>query len=458
MNLLFITADHFRADSIGAMRAGRVVTPHLNALMGNGVGFTRAYSACPLCVPARSALATGLRPARTGVQWNDWDGTHAQSCVTLHEQLAASGYDLGHVGMDHIRLNPRLQERAKFKVWFDETDHGRHLEERGCNVGELLAAGPYRKKVRETVDGRELQSDYSTPHVGEWPFAREDFRDEFFARQAEAAIRELATGSNPFALFVNFWAPHPPLYVPPELLQLFPPEAVKLPSNTGLRADGEPANRREGIAAQLAEGVEAEGWRRAWSAHLALTHLVDELVGRLLETLQQAGVAEDTLVVFTSDHGEHLGQHDLYQKMELYEPAVQVPLIMQGPGLRERRKIQVPVSHLDVMPTVLDLLWVKVPAGLDGRSLGRTARAGVEPTSKPVFTQFTGNSGPSVSRYAVVLGRFKYIRDTEDQAELYDLITDPLEMRNLAGDPHWANVVQDLSGRLDAWLAQPAGK
>lgn len=457
MNLLFITSDHFRADSVGTMQAGRAVTPHLNALTGGGVTFTRAYSACPLCVPARSALATGLRPARTGVQWNDWHGTHAQPCLTLHEQLAGGGYSLGHVGMDHIRLRPRLRDRARFKVWIDEEDHARHLRERGCDVEALLASGPYRKPVRETVNGEERISDYSTPHAGEWPFARSDFRDEFFARHAETAIRELANESKPFALFVNFWAPHPPLYVPRELLQLYPPEAIKLPVNVNLPAVGEPANRREGIAAQLAEGVDEEGWRRAWSAHLALTHLVDELVGRLLEALQQAGAAEDTLVVFTSDHGEHLGQHAMYQKMELYEPAVRVPLIMQGPGLRERRKIQVPVSHLDVMPTVLDLLWVKVPPGLDGRSLGRTARAGVEPTSKPVFTQFTGNNGPSVTRHAVILGRHKYIGDAAGPAELYDLITDPFEMQNLAGDPNWATVEQDLADRLKAWLAANVG-
>ncbi|MCF7689670.1 MAG: sulfatase-like hydrolase/transferase, partial [Cephaloticoccus sp.] len=333
MNLLFITSDHQRADSIGMIQTGQEVTPALNAMAAGGVQFARAYSACPLCVPARAALATGLRPARTGVEWNDWQGAHAKDVVTLHERLAAAGYALGHCGMDHVRLGRRLRERADFAVWLDEADHERHLKERGCDLAALEASGPFRKKVDETINGEVRRTDYSTPHAAQWPFAREDFRDDFFSAHAEAAIGQLAGGDQPFAMFVNYWAPHPPLYVPQELTGLFPPDDIELPLNVDCPAEGEPANRRLGIAAQLAEGVDAAGWRRAWSAHLALTRLVDQQVERLLQALETAGVAGDTLVIFTSDHGEHLGQHAMYQKMELYEQAARVPLLVRGPGV-----------------------------------------------------------------------------------------------------------------------------
>ena len=455
MNLLFITSDHQRADSIGLTQAGREVTPHLNALAGRGTHFTRAYSACPLCVPARAALATGLRPARNGVMWNDWQGRHALEVVTLHEQLATAGYTLGHTGMDHVRLGRRLRERTPFAVWLDEADHEKHLVARGCDLAALEASGPFRKTVTERIGDTVLQQDYSTPHAAAWPFAREDFRDEFFTRRAEAAIGELASGSDPFALFVNLWAPHPPFYVPPELMDLFPPAQITLPENTGRPADGEPANRRDGVAAQLAAGIDEAGWRRAWSAHLALTHLVDQLVGRLLAALERHGVADDTLIVFTSDHGEHLGQHALYQKMELYEPAARVPLIFAGAGLEGCSPVITPVSHLDVVPTVLTHLGLPVPAGLDGRPLN-AALCGGDLEIVPVFTQFTGNSGPSVSRYAVIHGDHKLILDIGDEPELYDLAADPLEMQNRAGDPALAAV----TGRLAHLLAErvsPAG-
>ena len=443
MNLLFITSDHQRADSIGMNQAGQVVTPTLNALAAGGTNFTRNYSTCPLCVPARAALATGLRPVRNGVEWNDWKGTHARDVVTMHERLATAGYALGHTGMDHVKLGRRLCERADFAVWFDEEDHTKYLKARGCDMAGLEASGPFRKQVVETIDGKVIRNDYSTPHMGPWPFAREDFRDEFFTRRAESAIGQLAGGDKPFALFVNYWAPHPPLYVPPDLMNLFPPDEIDLPANVGLPAEGEPTNRRLGIAAQLAEGVDQAEWRRAWSAHLALTHLVDQQVGRLLQALDAAGVAGDTLVVFTSDHGEHLGQHAMYQKMELYEP-----------GVLTGKQVDVPVSHLDLMPTLMELLQLAMPDGLDGRSLAPTLRGASELASEPVFTQFTGNNGPSVARHGVILGDHKLILDATDQPELYDLASDPLEMTNRAGDPALAAIQAHLTGLLQARLAE----
>ncbi len=440
-------------------QAGREVTPHLNALAAQGTHFTNTYSACPLCVPARAALATGLRPARNGVTWNDWTGAHAKDVATIHEHLAAAGYTLGHTGMDHVRLGKRLRERADFSVWLDEEDHESHLKKQGCDLAALEASGPFRKKVREQVGDDLLLNDYSTPHAGAWPFAREDFRDEFFVRRAEAAIGEFAGQAEPFALFVNLWAPHPPFYVPPEIMDLFPPDQIELPSNVGQRATGEPANRREGVSAQLAEGVDEAEWRRAWSAHLALTHLVDGLVGRLLASLDQHGVAEDTLVMFTSDHGDHLGQHAMYQKMELYDQASRVPLIVRGPQVQADQQIATPVSHLDLLPTVLDAARVTVPNDLDGRSLTSAMKADESLPAVPVFTQFTGNNGPSVSRYAVIYREHKLILDTIGGSELYDLKNDPLEMQNRTGDPAYVEIESELTAILSARLAEtPSSK
>ena len=368
--------------------------------------------------------------------------------MTIHERLASAGYTLGHTGMDHVRLGKRLRERADFAVWLDEEDHEKHLKEKGCDMSALEASGPFRKKVSEQINGEKVMTDYSTPHAAEWPFAREDFRDEFFVRRAEEAIGEFGQQEAPFALFVNLWAPHPPFYVPPEVMNVFPPDQIELPPNVGQIASGEPANRREGIAAQLAEGVDEAAWRRAWSAHLGLTHLVDEWVGRLLASLAQHGVAEDTLVVFTSDHGDHLGQHAMYQKMELYDQASRVPLIVRGPGVVPAQTILPPVSHLDLVPTVLAMTGNTGTDDLDGRSLAATLR-GDEPLSEePVFTQFTGNNAPSVARHGVIFRGHKLIVDTVGGSELYDLEHDSLEMTNRCGDPAKAMIEAELASSI----------
>lgn len=453
MNLLFITADHLRADSLGAVQAGREVTPVLNRLAASGTAFERAYTACPLCVPARAALATGLRPSRTGVTWNNWEGVDNPLGITLHERLTATGFALGHAGMDHVRLRPRLRERVPFATWVDETDHQDHLRAKHIDLEAFQASQPFRKRVHETVAGEVLHKEYSTAHVATWPFAAADFRDIFFADHAEVALTQLAAAEKPFALFVNFWAPHPPLFVPPDLMTFFPPDRLTLPPNIGQPATGEPANRRDGIAAQLAADVDEAGWRQAWSAHLALTHLVDALTGRLLAALARTGAANDTLIAFTSDHGDHLGQHAMYQKMELYEQAARVPLIVSGPGLSAGRRVAVPVSLLDVMPTVSELLRLAPAARTDGRSFAAVLRGGPDPAPQPVFTQYTGNNGPSLARHAVIFGDHKLILDRDDGAELYDLSADPWETINRSGDPALAAVEADLRKRLTAWLA-----
>lgn len=451
-NILVIMTDHQRADSIGMVQCGVEVAPCLDRLAREAAVFERAYTTSPLCVPARTALATGKYPTRNGVVFNDWRGVRAGDHQTIHELLKSAGYAVGHVGVHHVRVRPEMRERLDFETWVDSSDHVRHLQTVGVDIAPPEGWGAFRPEFVENHEGRPVKVRYSNVRTARWPGPAEHFKDSWFCRKAAEFIRRKRT--RPFALFVNLWAPHPPLRVPEPYYSRFDPDGIELPDNVGVPADAEPPGRRRGVSAQLAEGVAPEEWRRAWAAHLGLVSLADEGIGRILEALDGSGLADDTVVLFTVDHGEQLGQHRMYQKMEMYEPAIRVPLMFRVPGTGRpvfRGVIEGPVSHLGIMPTLLELAGVPVPDDLDGESLLDCITSGAPPPEEAVFSQYSGNPTVGDIRRAVLTRRYKYVYDPADEPELYDLEDDPLEMRNLAPDPAHREVLLDLHGRCRAW-------
>lgn len=428
-NLLFLMADHQRADSLGMVQAGLEVTPQLNQLAARSTTFSRAYTTCPLCVPARTALATGLPPHANGVVFNDWRGNTAGDHLTMHEVLAREGYRLGHVGVHHTRVAPALEERVDFAAWYTNEDYQRWAAANRVDMPDLE---PYRRNVRErTCTGEIKVRAYSNTRTGTFPYAVDCFKDWQFA---EAACRFIErSDSRPFALFVCLWAPHPPLIVPEPYARMFAPEQIELPANVGRCAKGEPEAVRLGVARQLAEGLDERDWRAVWAAHLGLVRLVDDCIGRILQATKDVGQEGNTVVVFTTDHGEHLGAHCMYQKMEVYEDAVRVPLVVSLPGCAAR-SFDGLVSHLDLMPTIADMFGCPRPDHIPGRSLLSVIDRGEGFERHAVFSGYSGNPESGELRRGVVGRRFKYIWHPAGGEELYDLQTDPGELVNLVQD------------------------
>ncbi len=446
-NLLFIMTDHQRADSLGMVQAGVEVTPNLNGLAESSAVFERCYTTCPLCAPARTALATGVYPTANGIVVNDWKGKRAGNFKPMHQYVQEAGYAVGHVGVDHIRVRPAVAKRVNFAAWASWTEYERYLDDLGLESFRRRRGERYTRRIVENQGGQMAPVRYSSAATGGWPTEAEHFPDLWFGRQGEQFLR---TRSGPFALFLYLWAPHPPLALPEPYASMFDPAKIDLPANVGLPAAGEPANRRKGIASQLAEGLSEGQWREAWAAHLGLVRIADEAIGGVLTALDRAGLGEDTLTLFTVDHGDHLGQHGMYQKMEMYEPAVRVPLIIRAPGAPPRR-FDTPVSHLDVMPTVLAGLGLSAAGALDGVSLLPAVADGAALAERTVFSQYSGNPTRGDIRRAAITRRHKYIYDGDGEAELYDLQADPLEMTNLAGDPARAATVTELHAQCAKW-------
>ena len=441
-NLLVILTDHGRADSVGSRQCGVDVAPAADALAGQGWRGTRCYTPSPICGPSRTALATGRPPWENGVETNEFARGRRSACPTLHERLADAGYDLGHVGVHHVRVGPDLRDRLDWKCWADFGDHRKAAERAGVTLPD--PGGRYRSSVPVAEIGTDAtERPYSNAAAGVWDGPAEWFLDHWLAGRAVEFLERRTARDRPFALFVNLWAPHPPLAVPEPYASMFDPAAIELPANVGVPATGEPPGRRDSPPARLAAGIGEAGWRRAWAAHLGLTRLADDATRRVLDA-----APDDTLVVVASDHGEHLGQHAMYQKMELYEPALRVPLIVAGPGVLGGRADDGPCSLLDLAPTLLEAADARPLPDAAGVSLWPALRGGSLDPGRAIPCAYYGNFAPAPPagrRLGVVAGGWKYVRDGAGGAELYDLAADPLEMTNLAADPGQAGRVRQLA-------------
>ncbi|RRD96454.1 DUF4976 domain-containing protein [Clostridiales bacterium COT073_COT-073] len=438
LNLLFVMTDHQRFDSLFMEQCGRQVTPYLNRLAEESCYFTRAYNTCPLCVPARTALATGVYPTQNQVVFNDWQGQTAQPIEPIQVTLQRAGYRVGHVGVNHIQVIPNLRDQG-LDLFIDQNDYQQWAEAQGIDSQRREAD---LIEVKEEVRGEYQAKKYSSSRSSRWPYPPETHKDFYFLQRALEFLRQ--EDERPFALFVYFWAPHPPLIVPPPYDSMYPPKDLILPANINQLSVDEPTLRRLGVPAQLAEKTDPTKWRQVWSAHLGLVTMADEWIGHLLETLKTQERYDDTIVVFTPDHGDHLGQHRMYQKMEMYEQAIRVPMLIRHPAGR-RQTIETVVSHLDVVPTLYDLMAVgSLQKGQIGRSLRPEILGQKAPKEGRAFCQYSGNPDYGTIRRAIITQRYKFIYDSNHQGECYDLQTDSLEMKNIAGLPQYQALVGQL--------------
>lgn len=435
-NILLFMTDHQRDDMIGTRHCGREVTPNLNRLAREGVRFERAYDTCPLCVPARTALATGIYPTKNGVVYNDWQGKTAGDWVPIHRKLKEAGYRVGHVGVDHIRVRPPMREQG-LDFFVSQEDYEQWAAGQGIATrreSRQLA------RVREEIEGAYEERQYSNHRAERWDGPEEHLKDHYFKEKALEFIRE--TGSEPFALFVYLWAPHPPFKVPEPYYSMYDPEQIVLPDNVGTASRREPALRRLGTPAQMAEGVTQEEWRQAWAAHLGLTTMADHYFGEIVDALKEKHVYDNTCVLYTSDHGEHLGQHRMYQKMEMYQEAVHVPFVLKVPGV-EPGTVGDVISHLDIYPTFCEAAGIS-GEDREGLSLLDAARQKHGDENRIVYAQYSGNPGYGTIRRAAVSRRYKYVYDGSREEELYDLERDPGEMNNVAGEPEYDGAVRAM--------------
>jgi choline-sulfatase len=424
-NVLLIVSDQHNPRVSGFARHPDAITPHLDALAARGTVYSSAYCSSPICVPSRASLATGRYVHELGA----WDNAapYTGSVRSWGHVLGDAGYRVTTIGKLHYR-------DPSDDTGFPDQRLAMHVHGGGDLRGVSL-----RPEGRVREGGGGLRNLLGAGR-GESEYTR------FDRAVAEAAVEYLRneTDESPWALMVSFVAPHFPLIAPDRYHDLYQPEALTLPpadSNAWDHPAVDVFKQSFGLTRDLTEGET----RAALHAYLALCSFLDSRIGYVLEALEESGGADDTLVVYTSDHGESAGAHGLWFKHLMNEESVGVPLVVAGPGVPAGRLIQTPVSHVDLFPTLVD--WAGLTRCDDLPGISLLDYHGLDSSDRPVLAEYHANGTVSAS-FMLRHGRYKYVEYVGERPQLFDLERDPFETTDLAEGGGHGEVLVECARRL----------
>lgn len=391
-NLLFIFSDEHNRDMLGCYGHPVVQTPNLDRLAAEGVRFSSAYCNSPICVPSRASLATGRYVHQIGA----WDNAapYVGDAPSWGHRLTAADHHVTTVGKLHYR-------QVGDDTGFPDQRLAMHVKD---GVGDTYSLIRDNVAPRPQARARALEAG-----PGESEYSR---FDRAIARESCRWLREEAVGyDRPWVLSVGFVTPHFPLIAPREFFDLYPLDRVIFPRQYSLaeRPHHPVIDEKRQVFAMDDEWDE-ETVRRAVGAYYGLCSFLDNQIGTVLQTLRESGLAENTRIIYTSDHGDQVGEHGLWWKSTMYEGAAAVPFIMSGPDVPREQVVDTPISLVDCFPTILEAVGVP-PApedhDLPGTSLWPVARGERQPR-RTIFSEYHA-VGSRRAFYMVRVDNYKYV-------------------------------------------------
>lgn len=457
-HVIIIMADQLRYDVLG-----RGFTPNIDSIAEEGIVFRRAYCASPLCVPSRGAFFTGMYPDRNGSLINPWepaDARYGDVRAGIHNlyTMMDREWDSIHSGKQHLfTAGGKLEERRDLKTRWLATEKSYHefLKENGR---PKPGGSRFRTKVGEMVGGKVTRvSSYSNAETGRYEPGEKFHFDSYFTEKALEGLKNRDT-QKPLLLNAMFVAPHPPLQVPDPWYSKVSRDDFTLPENVGTYYERQSPLQMYNLTGIIGTRYSREHWNEAWRVYLGLTEMLDHCVGRIINELKHQDIYDDSLIIFTSDHGEMLGSHGLFQKMCMYEESTRVPLIMKFPKefTPVKKSYEKVVSHINVLPTLCEYLQIEAGNGMSGTSLMPLLKGEkADESGGLAFIQYDGNGSRSNFQRCIVQGRWKLIVDLfkdEMYYELYDLEADVQESCNLMFDRQYDGIAKALGMRLAAHM------
>jgi arylsulfatase A-like enzyme len=461
MNILFLDIEDCRADVWGCYGNPICKTPNVDRLAASGVRFSRAYCQYVCCNPSRSSFLTGLRPHTTGVLSNSHHSREhlPPGTKSLPQLIKAGGYYTANVAKlfhssgaeneEDMRAFDRIEMQNRPSSW-----EGPPAIMKFPPVPRRSDLGPAPNKGTKQWDAyRRKRSD----RYGDSGLTDAQEHDGRVAQIAAALLREFSEHQRHFFLSVGSSRPHTPLICPKKYIDMYDPREIPMPKAPRGADRGVPEIAvRFGRSADIfmSRKPTPQQTREAIAAYYACVTFLDTHLGVVLDALDQSGLADNTIVIFFSDHGFHLGEHGHWSKYTLFEQSTRVPMIVRVPGLTPAGAVCEEIVELvDLVPTIGELAGVQLPANLEGTSFAPLLADPQRPWKKGALTVF-GNRGEHNS---IRTKRFRYTewqhKDQQIQ-ELYDLETDPWETINLANQPSTAEKQQELAELLDeGWKA-----
>ena len=444
-NVLFIICDDLNTD-MGCYGHPQVKTPNIDRLAEQGTRFEHAYCQYPLCGPSRASFMAGLYPDQTLIHRNAiYLREHLPNVKTMSQMFRDAGYFATRIGkIYHYNVPKNIGTSGHddpFSWNYTINPRGRDVEDEPLIFS--LRPGSFGGTLSWlAADGTD-----------------EEQTDGIIATEAVDQLQRYADEDRPFFLAVGLFRPHTPFVAPKEYFDMYPIDSIQVP----VVPDGyfetipEPARKsvqRKKEQMNLADKLA----REAIQSYYASITFADAQVGRILDGLEAAGLADNTVVVFTSDHGYHMGEHGHWQKTTLFENAARVPLIISSPSAKAKGKVALtPAEMVDFYPTLGELCGLKPPAYVSGVSLVPALDDAEAMPRETALTQYENG-------YSIRTVRYRYTEWGEKGAEgveLYDHQSDPAEMKNLAGKEAQADTLAKLSRQLRERVAQslkaPAG-
>lgn len=481
-NILWYCSDQQRFDTIGALGNPHIHTPNLDRFVGEAAAFTHAYCQSPICTPSRASFLTGMYPSAVGVNGNGFR-TFPQHYAErlLPRCLRDAGYDCGLIGKLHLasaflRREDRVDDGYDyFQYSHDHKGANEYGNERGNEYVEWLktrgidpdsilkrrdvaSRDEYRRAGRRAGFGGLTaptpQNDNVPPHLHQTHWCT-DKAIEFIQRNREA--------DKPWLLSINPFDPHPPFDAPWQYYRRYDPQ--QLPGAHVREGDLSHQRRLEaaGIDFQTrAQPLDSLRHKEIQASYYAMIEFIDDEFGRLLDYLDAAGLRENTIVIYMSDHGEMLGDHGLLLKgCRFYEGLARVPLMISWRGQILPQQSDALIELLDIAPTLYELLGMETPAWLQGRSVAAGLREGMDKHRDFVRCEYYAATNHPDETHATMYRdrRWKLVAYHQKQiCELYDLAADPWEHHDLSADPAYAEIKWELLQRsYDASVyARPA--
>ncbi len=428
-NILLVMFDQMAALSLPVYGHPVVQAPNLTRLAARGTVFESAYCVSPLCSPARFAVLTGRLPSRFGAYDNAAELPAGVPTVLHH--LRKAGYrtclsgKMDFTGADQLH---GYEERLTTDLspsdfgWVPDWEHPEQVQPWFHTLQSVAEAGPCDHSLSLQYDAEACQQ------AIHWLHGAADRPD-----------------GRPFLLTLSIMHPHDPYQGPRRFWDLYRDAEIDMPllPRRAARDRNAVERRMHALYDRDEIPISATRIRRARRAYYAMISYCDDVLGRLMRALETSGIAGNTIVIVTSDHGDMLGERGLWYKMAFYERAVRVPLLVAGPGVTRRRRVRDAVSHLDLLPTLAALVGVGVDgAQMDGRDLSLVLKGDAVREAEVCGEYLAeGYDAPVVM---IRRGALKFVHSVADGSELYDLAADPNELRNLAAEPAHQGIVDEL--------------
>ena len=486
-NIIFICADQHRKDTLSAYAPGTVCqTPTLDKLASESVVFDNCYTTCPVCTPARSSLQTGLYPSKTGMETNSYQ----TGCCThelidmpylLSRRLQSVGYECGYTGKWHLGVG---KDKAA-------TEEGRALTNLLNNKG-FLDVAPYLGRGAVPTEVGYIGDDFPGHGAGGWHFPQfeqylkdnnlpltiinqtpnklpgdhstngevtspiESTVEYYLVERAKAIVDQLSESGKPFYFQLNFWGPHEPYFAPTKYLDMY--RNMPIPENPSFSEDWSDSPRCYNLIRR--PEVSWEFFQETLRHYYACTTHTDAQIGRFIDYLKEKGLYDDTMIVFSADHGDNQGCHGGLENKSysMYDDTTQIPLFIKpakADCIGSRREQF--VGTCDLYATFLKTAGCEPHDEYgygDGRPLNDILDDPDTPWSDEIMTEGMGAFSVIVTQRMFRKGQYKYVFNGADKDQFFDSKTDPREMHNLIDDPAYKQIIHDVKVACADWMTE----